>query len=667
MRWSSGAPQQRAKEAVNTILSFDADWMRDQSVSIFEVRRARPEAIVDELERIFEADEGGGAIEFKPISRLRAVMALSKNATLIRRAEEWVRRLDQESASAGENVFVYRARYRDAKELARIANSLFTEGGGASAGQGPAAAGTAAAPTEAAAGGEATVVEEEGTTTIDDSGGLIAGPAVPDVIDLTQGGTDQGGVPIRISADASNNSVITYTDGETYKEVLAALRALDSTPLQVAINVIIAEVKLNNDLRYGVQYFVKSGSLDGGSGSVSLFSEAANALQKQIPGFNFLVGTNADPDLVISALDRITDVEVLSSPSLVVMENQTASLQVGDEVPITVRQSQSVEDPRSPIINQIEFRNTGIILTVTPRIGQNDAVTMQIEQEISNVNGGQNTLTPTISKRKIASSISVVSGQTVLLAGLISQNRESGRNGIPGLGRLPGVGGLFSSRTKAEGRTELVVLIRPVVVRNGEDAQSVAEEFRGRLLMLGRPGAGSPSRAGRLQELAYGDRPDLLGSGARAACSGFGYGDGVGAGNGRRILDGPSVGLADNRLDFLARPDRPHHPRWRGCRAGAAGRCPPARGGWFFGRPGVGRGHDLGYGSGLRACRRLCPRRPRGLLSLPRSGRDRLRRCQAGGRRRHSGWGERLCPGAFLHQRRGPDRCDMASAEESGR
>jgi general secretion pathway protein D len=307
------------------------------------------------------------------------------------------------------------------------------------------------------------------------------------VIDLTQGGTDQGGVPIRISADASNNSVITYTDGETYKEVLAALRALDSTPLQVAINVIIAEVKLNNDLRYGVQYFVKSGSLDGGSGSVSLFSEAANALQKQIPGFNFLVGTNADPDLVISALDRITDVEVLSSPSLVVMENQTASLQVGDEVPITVRQSQSVEDPRSPIINQIEFRNTGIILTVTPRIGQNDAVTMQIEQEISNVNGGQNTLTPTISKRKIASSISVVSGQTVLLAGLISQNRESGRNGIPGLGRLPGVGGLFSSRTKAEGRTELVVLIRPVVVRNGEDAQSVAEEFRGRLLMLGSP------------------------------------------------------------------------------------------------------------------------------------------------------------------------------------
>jgi general secretion pathway protein D len=424
------------EETVNAILSFDADWMQGQAVSIFEVRQARPEAIVDELERIFATEGNGGAIEFKPIGRLRSVMALSKNPALIRRAETWIRRLDQGSALAGDNVFVYRARYRDAKELARIANDMF--GGGD----------TRAAQAVPAATSE--IVPEPEQETSD----LFAGPAedgggdrpfqlavddeqnthAPDVIDLTQDGGTRGGPPIRISADAANNSVITYTDGETYQKVLAALRALDSTPLQVAINVIIAEVRLTNELRYGVQYFVKSGNLDrGGSGSVSLFSEAANTLQKQIPGFNFLVGTNANPDLIISALDRITDVEVLSSPSLVVLENQTATLQVGDEVPVAVRQAQSLENSNAPIINQIEFRNTGIILVVTPRIGQNDAVTMKIEQQISNVSSGGNTLTPTISKRSIASNISVVSGQTVLLAGLISQTREGGRNGVPGI------------------------------------------------------------------------------------------------------------------------------------------------------------------------------------------------------------------------------------------
>jgi general secretion pathway protein D len=180
-------------------------------------------------------------------------------------------------------------------------------------------------------------------------------------------------------------------------------------------------------------------------------------------------------------LNSLTNVEVLSSPSLVVVENQTATLQVGDEVPITTRQAQSIDLPNAPLINQVEFRDTGIILRVTPRIGQNDAVTMQIEQEISSVVANTNTLTPTISKRKVTSNISVVSGQTVLLAGLISEKRERSKGGIPGLVKLPVLGDLFSSTTNAANRTELVVFIRPVVVRNGEDAQSVAEEFRSRL------------------------------------------------------------------------------------------------------------------------------------------------------------------------------------------
>jgi general secretion pathway protein D len=517
-------PGAKRQEAVQTVLTFDADWMRGQSVSLFEVRRARPETIVAELSQIFDAGENGasaGVIQFKPINRLRAILAISKNPALIRRAEAFVRRLDGESESAAENVFVYQARYRDAKELARIVGTMFMAQGDARS-QGP--SGTSSPPSgipvmpmddqgtgrqSAFGSGEGQAVNGRATglsgatfaAAFDPKGAKqvpesTSSASAPDVIDLTQQIPGNSATRVTVSADPSNNSVVVYTNGETYKKIHAALRRLDSTPLQVAVNVTIAEVQLNDQLRYGVQYFVGSdrAGLGRDKGSFSLFSQAAGVLQKQLPGLNLLIGSDTRPEVIISALNNITNVQVLSSPSLVMVENQTASLQVGDEVPVTTRQAQSIDLPNAPIVNQVEFRETGIILRVTPRIGQNDAVTMQIEQEISSVVGGSETLTPTISKRKVASNISVVSGQTVLLAGLISEKREKRRNGIPGLIELPGLGDLFSTTNNGSGRTEIVVFIRPVVVRSGEDAQTVAEEFRSRLRLLGSQSSPSSNR-----------------------------------------------------------------------------------------------------------------------------------------------------------------------------
>lgn len=524
-----GSGPKRA-EAVQAIMSFDADWMQDQAVGIYEVRRATPEVVVGELRRVFDAEEkgaGAGAVQFKAIGRLRAVMVIAKTQALMRRAESWVKRLDRESASGGDNVFVYKARYRDARELARIMTSLFRAGGD---GGGRAAAttggrsstggsgegsdlmsdnrsGSSSSSSSPSGNGAVSNVADRGSNAGNASGqqgstafnspyfgdGASAaaetGGGGGETIDLSRQNDDRGGSKVLISADPANNAVVTYADGFTYQKILTALRQLDSAPLQVAISATIAEVQLNDDMKNGVEYFVKSGGVGLGrnNGSFSLFGTAANALSKQTPGFNLLIGTNSNPDVVISALDRVTNVEVLSSPSLVVAENQVANFQVGDEIPIVTRQAQSVENVDSPLVNQVEFKNTGIILNVIPRIGQNDAVTMQIEQEISSVASGADTLTPTISKRRVASNISVVSGQTVLLAGLISKRNERGKSGLPILGELKGIGNLFSQRSSAKDRTELVVFIRPVVIRNGEDAQSVAEEFRSRLTSMGGP------------------------------------------------------------------------------------------------------------------------------------------------------------------------------------
>jgi general secretion pathway protein D len=314
-----------------------------------------------------------------------------------------------------------------------------------------------------------------------------------------EGESGRGGqsrrMALTVNADPANNTVVSYTDGETYQKVLAVLRSLDVAPTQVAINVTIAEVQLNDALKYGVQFFLRSNRVGLGTnkGSISLADTAEQILTRKLPGFNFVGGGNS-PDVVISALDSISKVQVLSSPSLVVMENKPAVLQVGDQVPITTRQGQSVVNIDAPVLNQIEFKDTGIILKLIPRVGQSDTVTLDVEQEISNVSKGENTLTPTISRRRVSSSLTINNGQTVLLAGMISENRHAVRDGIPYLARSL-IGDLFGSTNNGIDRTELVMFIRPVVVRDGEDAASVAEEFRSRLKFSGRPRVDAPVRA----------------------------------------------------------------------------------------------------------------------------------------------------------------------------
>jgi general secretion pathway protein D len=188
-------------------------------------------------------------------------------------------------------------------------------------------------------------------------------------------------------------------------------------------------------------------------------------------------------------------VKVLSSPSLVVLDNQQAMLQVGDEVPIATQSSQGVQIPGAPVINTIEMRNTGVILRVTPRVNANGAVTLDVIQEISNVRDpAERSLTPTISQRKIQSSIAVSSGQTVLLGGLISQRTNLSRSGIPILSELKGIGILFGESNKNTERTELILFIRPQIIRDGVDAQLVAEELRSKLNLIGRGTGARPIR-----------------------------------------------------------------------------------------------------------------------------------------------------------------------------
>jgi len=291
---------------------------------------------------------------------------------------------------------------------------------------------------------------------------------------------------VRISADAVNNDLLIYANQESYNVIQRALSQIDRPQLQVAIDATIAEVTLNDNLQYGVQFFLKNSN---GPNNGSLLNTAANTavngvINRVLPGFNFLVGTEAQPQVIINALHAVTDVKILSNPSLVVIDNQAATLQVGDQIPITTQSAQSVIAPGAPVVSNVDYRNTGIILRVAPRINANGNVLLNIEQEISAVadNANANTLTPTVSQRRVASSIAVANGQTVLLAGLISDTQNRSRNGIPGLDKIPGVGELFSQNNGTIRRTELIIFIRPQIIRNGVDAYRVAAQLRDKIV-----------------------------------------------------------------------------------------------------------------------------------------------------------------------------------------
>jgi general secretion pathway protein D len=509
-------PERRA--AVETMLSFDGDWMRGQSVGVFPVRNATPEPIIAEIEKIMDAGEGGLAqnmIKFQAVSRLNAILVVSRKPEYLKTVATWIRRLD-ESDTAGVNLKVYRLRYGSAKQVSAILNEILVgrAAGGLDNAQSQIAPGTGLSV--ASSGGPLSALSAQPPMAAAQAGGVAAvaaaRPAVPSAAggaspaagsDLSSAGPggafgargtgENPAVNVRITPDIVNNSILVYASQETQRIVEQTLRQIDRPLLQVAIDATVAEVTLNDTLTYGVQYYLNSTKL-GGSNSpaaggtnsnagfvISTLGTSASVLSALTPGFNLALGPANMPNIVLDALHNVTEIRILSNPSLVVLDNQAATLQVGEQVPISTGTA-TVLTANNTVVSTIDYRNTGVILRVVPRISAHGNVIIDIEQETSSVTPTSvGSLTPTISDRRVKSSISVASGQTVLLAGLISDERDRSRQGIPVLDKIPGIGDLFSQQSGTKVRTELIIFIRPTVIRDAVDAHMVAEELRSKL------------------------------------------------------------------------------------------------------------------------------------------------------------------------------------------
>jgi general secretion pathway protein D len=502
------------RAAIDTVLRFDADWMRGQSVGIYPVRNSMPEPLIVELEKVMDAGEGGlsqNVVKFQPVGRMNAILVVTRKPDLLRTAAVWISRLDQADTTTG--VRVYRIRYGEARQMAKVLNEIYIGGSSTAldqtasqiapgSGMSVSSSGDRGFDTSPAGQSGRNVRQQLGvapppaaTPGTAPGGRLAAAP-----LDLPTGGGPSGSSGpmlqgVRITPDVVNNTLLIYASQENYRIIERTLRQIDRPQLQVAIDATVAEVTLNDQLSYGVQFFLTSKDLglgvDKGSvlnttarqpPSVDAAGVAGAFLNRAFPGFNFLIGPENQPRAILDALHAVTSVKVLSNPSVVVIDNQPATLQVGDEVPISTG-SATVLTTNNTIVNTIDYRNTGIILRVVPRVNVNGNVRLDIEQEISNVANTSTsaTLTPTVSQRKVKSSIAVTSGQTVLLAGLISERHNGDRSGIPLLDQIPGLGDAFSHRSKSINRTELIIFIRPQVIRDSVDAHVVAEELRSKL------------------------------------------------------------------------------------------------------------------------------------------------------------------------------------------
>lgn len=487
-----GGTEVEVATALDLVETFDVDWLSAMSFGIFPLERARAGEVVKELEPIFGAEAGGpmSGIRLMPIERLNSILVIAPDSSQIGRVERWLLNLDRAADADRERIFIYRPAHREAEDLAAALKRIF----------GNADDQAVSAAEELAPGRQGTTLrslEREGSTLGSSSAGVGGGRSAPAAgapplggsapLPLTGGGGGGGGDVgfgdmgrVRIAADPAKNAVIVRATPRDYQLIEEAMRQLDTAPLQVLVEVSIIEVGLNDQLRYGLQWFFREGNH-----SLSL-SQVASGIPAQIfPGFSYLFSTQ-DARVVLNALTSMTDVNVVSSPQVLVLDNQSARLQVGDQVPVATQSVVSVLNPDAPIVNTIQYRDTGVILEIQPRISSDSQIVLDIRQEVSDVvqTATSGIDSPTIQQRSLRSTVSVQSGQTIALGGLIRNRSEFGRDGLPLLTDIPVAGALFGSRSRATDRTELIILLSPSIVASPADAYAVTDEMRRRMRRL---------------------------------------------------------------------------------------------------------------------------------------------------------------------------------------
>ncbi|MGE5154146.1 MAG: type II secretion system secretin GspD [Bdellovibrio bacteriovorus] len=514
---------------IDTIRVFDVDWMKGLSVGFFTLEYAKANDVAVQLEGLLADDSGNplkGLFRFIPVESANSLMVVSPQESYLQQARNWIERLDlaEASGSASERLYVYRVKHGNAENLADVLSALFggeTSGrrgsvGGVAPGLGTSGIGSSGFGTSSfgrsgfgssgfgssgfgSSGlglnsvNAINAVGDEGGDTTGVGGGTGMGSQGGSSLRRggTGGGLSQRGAGARslpmssevsIVADAVNNSLLVRASPKDYKKILDALKQLDIPPLQVLVEATIVEISLTGSLKYGVQWNFFGLATDDQRSRVQLNQGSLTTQDDALrSGFSWVVVSR--PSQIRAVLDALAGeslINVLSSPSVMVLDNQKAQIQVGEQVPVATAQQQSTVSANANIVNQIQYKDTGVMLSVKPRVTPGGMVQMEIEQEVSTP-GSASDFGPQFLTRKITSTVAVRSNQAVVLGGLIQDRRNSDKSGVPGLYDTPYLGFLFGQRGKTSARVELVVVLTPKVLANDQDIETVSKDFQRKL------------------------------------------------------------------------------------------------------------------------------------------------------------------------------------------
>ena len=468
-----------------TIKTFDVDVLKGMSVGLYRVKNVEAAVVAKNLDALFGESGNSpmaGMIKIMPIEHMNSIMIISANPDYLKDMKDWVDRFDQVSPTAGQQLFVYQVQNGDAEHLAEMLNQIFGSKKSSSSkvpGSGN-TSGLAPGLQPATVGGNDTA-NANGNKPPQNTG---SEPAKT----MLGGGSGDDGLSInpdaevRIVADKLNNSLMIMCDNDTYQQIQDALKRLDIMPMQVQVEASIMEVSLSDSLEYGLQWYFKN-NMFGKSGTGMLDLDSSSGLSAAVPGFSYsLTGNDGAITGVLNALAKKSKLRVLSSPSILVLDNQTASIQVGDQQPVF---KDSTTTDGGVVTQSVEYKDTGVSLEVTPHVNANGLVKMELKQDVTDV-GEIDSATGQRSflQRTIKSNIAVKSGETIVLGGLIRDNRADGKTGIPGLSNAPVVGNLFSGTSRSGERTELLVLITPTAIKGQRDLARAGEEMRDRMSSL---------------------------------------------------------------------------------------------------------------------------------------------------------------------------------------
>lgn len=493
---------------LSIITTFDVDMLAGMSVGLFPLENMDVVEAAGAIQALIQAAEGDGGdisriVRVLPMQRLNSLLIVSPRAQYLDRVGTWIERLDVEpDARFEKRLYVYPVQNTTASRLAELLNRIYS-GGARSGGDGAARGSGAANVQDRNATAPGLSPESIGGGTGSGNRGNVGGAGgiggAGGAMGAAGGGIGGAGVgsnragggvtavamgavgfqnlaDVRVVADEENNALMIYSDGRQYEIIEDALKQLDVVATQVIIEASIMEVQLTDELRYGLEWSFNNGlgSRYDGSGLLSNSGEVPAAVT---PGFSYTV-TNSIGDIsaVLNALSQQSLINVISTPSVMVLDNHTATISVGDQVPVL--EGQTITNGGNSVQN-ITYRDTGVQLSVMPSVNAGGLVTMDIEQSVIDV-GSIDTATGQRSflDRTINSRVAVRSSESVVLGGLIRENSSLGDSGVPILHKIPVVGSLFGNTTTDSRRTELLVIITPRALYNKDQLRDVSEEMR---------------------------------------------------------------------------------------------------------------------------------------------------------------------------------------------